>query len=101
MGRENIGLRSDFVLKVDLREFQAIYFDGSPPRVVVTLILKLVEMPRRAIIGSERVTADTTALGEDMSQVIRAFDKTLGKVLKRTVFWTLKTGEDRWGQRRA
>ena len=53
VGRENVGLRSDFVLKVELREFEAIYVNGTIPEVIVTLILKLVEIPRRAIIGSK------------------------------------------------
>ena len=32
VGRESVALRSDFVLKSELREFQAEYLDPGPPR---------------------------------------------------------------------
>src|SRR5512134_1789061 len=34
VGREGVGLRPDYVLKTDLREFEAIYEDGSPNPVI-------------------------------------------------------------------
>ena len=99
VGRESIGLRSDFVLKVEVREFQAVYYDGTTARVVVTLILKLVEMPRRAIIGYKRVNHVTQAQSDSLESIIEAFDDALGKVLKRSVEWSLVTGEEAWRAR--
>ena len=99
VGRENIGLRSDFVLKVEVREFQAVYQDDAPAEVVVTMILKLVQMPRRAIIGYKRVNHVTQAQSPSLDAIIAAFDDTLGKVLKRSVEWTLVTGEQAWVER--
>jgi cholesterol transport system auxiliary component len=99
VGRENVGLRADLVLKVELREFEAIYVDDMTPEVLVTFILKLVEIPRRAIIGAVRISAHVTAQAEGLTSVIDAFDIALGKVLKRSVEWTLLTGERNWQER--
>ncbi len=100
-GRENIGLRSDFVLKVELREFSALYRSESEAQVRVAMILKLVEMPQRTIIGSERFEAVSRADGQQLSSVVTAFDDALGKVLKRSVVWVLNNGEENWRAREA
>ena len=90
VGRKAIGLRSDYNLKTDLREFQAEYFDPSGvPTVRVRLNAKLVKLPQRAIVASKTIEASTLAEGKNIRQVIRAFDKALGKVLRHTVEWTL------------
>ena len=48
VGREGMGLRPDYVLKTDLREFEAIYEDGSPnPIIWVRINAKVVKMPSR------------------------------------------------------
>ncbi len=91
VGRKAIGLRSDFNLKVDLREFQAEYFDADGiPTIRVRWNAKLVQQPLRTIIASKTFEAAIRAEGKDMLQVILAFDKALGKVLRRTVEWTLR-----------
>ncbi|MGH6948783.1 MAG: ABC-type transport auxiliary lipoprotein family protein [Kiloniellales bacterium] len=93
VGRESVGLRPDFVLKTELREFQAEYFEPGAPKVHVVLNAKLVKMPERVIIGSESFEALSVADLDDMEAIIAAFDDALGKVLKRLVEWTLLTGE--------
>lgn len=93
VGRDVIGLRADFLLKSELREFQSEYFDGGPPRAHVALTVRLVQMPRRAIIGSESFEAVVQARADTMDAIIAAFDEALGKALRRLVEWTLITGE--------
>ena len=92
-------MRSDFVLKVELREFAAFYRNENDAEVRVALILKLVEMPKRTIIGSERFEATSLADGQQLSSIVTAFDDALGKVLKRSVNWTLTRGEKNWRAR--
>lgn len=100
VGRENIGLRSDFILKTDLREFQAIYFEGTPPKVLVAFNLKLVKMPQRTIIGTVKLEQDALAASDTVDAVISAYDRALGKVLKKTVEWVLVTGQKVWAESR-
>jgi len=93
VGRESLGLRADFVLKLELREFQAEYNDAGQPSAHVRINAKLVKMPQRAIVGSERFEASVPASSDTMDAIIEAFDDALGAALKRLVGWTLQTGQ--------
>ncbi|MFQ6017313.1 MAG: ABC-type transport auxiliary lipoprotein family protein [Kiloniellaceae bacterium] len=93
VGREAVGLRADFVLKTELREFQAEYFEGEVPKVRVAITAKLVQMPKRAIIGSQSFDHSVAAEADRMDAIVKAFDAALGKVLRRLVEWTLITGQ--------
>ncbi|MDA0367561.1 MAG: ABC-type transport auxiliary lipoprotein family protein [Proteobacteria bacterium] len=93
VGRQTIGLRSDFNLKTELREFQAEYGNpNQPPMVHVRLSALLIQQPRREIIASENFDAKVAAASTSMEDVILAFDDALGKVIRRTVEWSLTTG---------
>jgi len=93
VGRDSVALRADFVLKTELREFQAEYFTGEIPQIHVGMTARLVKMPRRAIIGSESFEARVQAKADVMVDIVDAFDEALGKVLRRIVEWSLVTGE--------
>jgi cholesterol transport system auxiliary component len=91
VGREAIGLRPDYLLKTDLREFAAIYDGDNPvPHVWVKIIAKLVKMPERRIIASTTSEAKSKAAGSKFTDVIDAFDDALGTVLKDVVMFTLE-----------
>lgn len=92
VGRESAGLRSDFVLKTELREFQAEYFEPGPPKVRVRLIAKLVEMPERIIVATSAKEFVVTSKSNTLSDIVDAFDEALGKSLRRIVEWTLIAG---------
>ena len=112
VGREQIGLRSDFVLKSDLREFQAEYDGAIPdgatalaatywaPWARVRVNLKLVKMPQREIVATETFERRVRARSNTMTDIIASFDEALGKTLKSAVVWTLKTGEKYKSRRR-
>ena len=95
VGREATGLRSDFVLKTDLRDFHAEY-DGdparSPARVQVRIAAKLVRMPRRLIVAGDTFEAEVKAESPAFSDAIKAFDHALDMVMRRIVEWTLRQG---------
>ena len=91
VGRQAVGLRSDYNLKTELREFQAEYFEADGiPTVRVRLNVKLVKQPRRTIIASRNFEATVKADGTEMHQIILAFDGALGKVLRRIVEWVFR-----------
>ena len=97
VGRQSIGLRSDFNLKSELREFQAEYLNGAnaAPSVRVRLNAKIIKQPRREIMASKNFEAVFPARNASMEAIIEAFDEALGKVLKRLVEWTLTTANTR------
>ena len=90
VARQGIDLRADYVLKTELREFQAEYTGGSDiPEIWVRLNAKLVRMPARVIVASQNFEARLTSGGAAMIDIIFAFDETLNKVLKKSVVWTM------------
>jgi len=89
VGREAVGLRSDYVLKTELREFQAEYQSGRPV-VHVRIIAKLVKMPQRTIIDWTSEDHVIPATSDTMEAIVEAFDEALGSTLKRIVEWTLR-----------
>jgi cholesterol transport system auxiliary component len=94
VGREAIGLRPDFILKTDLREFEAIYKGDNPvPTVWVRMNAKVVQMPDRRIIASETFGSEMPAKGGALKDVVEAFDEALGRVLKQIVLFTLAAPE--------
>jgi len=93
VGRQAIGLRSDFNLKSELREFQAEYGGDKVPTVRVRINAKIIRQARRQIIASRTFEKQVKAKGSSMAAVIRAFDNALGKILKRIVGWTLITAD--------
>ena len=110
VGREAIGLRADYLLKTEVREFQAEY-DGTkigsgktttiskkPPEVRVRINAKLVKMPQRSIIASQTFENLVKSDENSMESIIASFDDALGKALKDIVVWALTNGEARWTQ---
>ncbi|MDH3737838.1 MAG: ABC-type transport auxiliary lipoprotein family protein [Alphaproteobacteria bacterium] len=93
VGRESLGLRADFVLKLELREFQAEYTATGLPDAHVRLNAKIVKMPQRTIIGSESFEAKVGANADRIEDIVAAFDEALGKSLKDLVIWTLQIGQ--------
>jgi cholesterol transport system auxiliary component len=91
VAREAIGLRANYVLQVDLRNFEAMYFYGGTPIVHVRVVAKLVRMPDRQIIGVGTFERCVRARADKVRSVVEAFDQALGSVIKRLVGWTLKT----------
>ena len=94
VGRESLGLRSDFVLKTELREFQAEFKQGESPVVNAELNVRLVQMSQRAIIGYQRIGRVVPAASDRLEDIVVAFDEALGKVFKRLGEWVLIAGEE-------
>lgn len=90
VGREDANLRSDYLLKPELREFQAEYTSGGAPVANVHINAKLVKMPQRTIIAGANFQHKAQASGDNMSAIVEAFDEALGKVLKKLVDWTMR-----------
>ena len=107
VGRDSIGLRSNIVLKTELREFQAEYDrkpesgqaqggatgSGMAPNIHVRISAKLVKMPQRIIVASRTFEHARPAEKNSMESIIVAFDAALGKTLKDVVIWTLTEGD--------
>ena len=94
VGMESIGIKPDYLLKTDLREFQAVYAEGSEiPFVHVRVSILLVRMPDRRIVASTSTEQKVEAAGTGFTDIIDAFDTALGSVLRDIVVFTLTQGQ--------
>lgn len=93
VSRDSAALRPDFLLKIDLREFQAEYFDPGHPTVHVRLSMRLVRMPERVILASFTHAEQVPAERGDLRAIAEAFDEALGRAMRRAVEWTMRTGD--------
>lgn len=92
VGRQAIGLTSDYTLVTDLREFQAQKGEATdtPLTILVQLNMKIVREPRGLIVASQSFAHEVETASTDMSDVVRAFDEALGKTMARAVDWALR-----------
>lgn len=93
VGRQSIGLRSDYNLKTELREFQAeTSINNRVNKVRVRINAKIVKLPKRTIIGSKSFEYIEEVRNKGgIKDIVIAFDAAAGRVFKHLVEWTLIT----------
>lgn len=90
VGRQSAVLRADYTLLLDLREFQAEYRTGEAvPLAHVRLNAKLIRLPQRVIVATRNADSSIRAESGQLNAIVRAFDESLGNVLKDIVEWAL------------
>jgi cholesterol transport system auxiliary component len=83
-------LRADFILKTEIRHFEAVY--DSPnglPDVWAAINVRLVNPSNRDIVAQSAFERRRQALANDVPSVIAAFDEALGGVMRDIVVWTV------------
>jgi len=87
VGRDAAGLKPDYILQSDLRDFEAVYQGGAgaAPVAHVQLIAKLVQMPDRRITRTVSADASVAAASKDLPAIVTAFEQALGQVLSKIV----------------
>jgi cholesterol transport system auxiliary component len=89
VGRDSAGLRADFILETDLRDFTAVYDSpNARPRIMVALTLKLIKIPDRKIVAQHTVTRQQPAAGTTIPDIIQAFNAALSGAVEEAVRWT-------------
>jgi cholesterol transport system auxiliary component len=84
VGRDAVGLRPDFVLQSDLRDFQAEY-SGGAPTAHLRLSAKLVRMPDRRIVANILTEQKVAAAGSSLADIVAAFDRAAGQAFEEVV----------------
>lgn len=89
--RESIGLRADFILKTEIRHFEALYDSpNGPPVVWVAIITRLVAPSGREIVAQSSFERREQASANEIPRIVLAFDEALGAVIKDIVVWTAR-----------
>jgi cholesterol transport system auxiliary component len=88
--RESVGLRADFILKTEIRHFEAVYDSpNGPPDVWAAINVRLVNPSNRDIVAQSSFEQRQRASANDVPSIIAAFDEALGGVVKDIVVWTV------------
>jgi len=89
VGRHSVNLRTAYTLLTDLREFQSELSPDGYPLAHVRINAKLVRFPDRIIVATFSADEKIRAVGGKLEHVVQAFDKALGRALKKIVNWGL------------
>jgi cholesterol transport system auxiliary component len=86
--------RTDFALRLDVRNFEAVYDQGAEaaPVVVVRLRAVLTRNSDRTVAGEQLIEARVRADDNRVSAISRAFDAAAADVIGRLVTWTNQQG---------
>lgn len=92
IARESLALRADYILRPELRHFEAEYGGGGAPSAHVQIGAKLVKMPERNIVAQQRVDTRALARENQVPAIVEAFDTALHESMRKLVDWTLDAG---------
>lgn len=91
VGRDTEGLKSDYLLVSDIRDFQARYAaPDTPPTAVVRIVAKLIASRTRTIVMSTDARSEIQASQNNVASVIAAFNQALTSVQQKIVDATLR-----------
>ncbi len=89
------GVRGDFALRLTLYDFQSEYGPrDDAPSVVMALNAKLVRLPRRDIVASREFTATSPVVGDEIADVVAAFDAVVAETTAALIDWTVREAGD-------
>jgi cholesterol transport system auxiliary component len=88
VGRDAVGLRPDYVLQSELRDFQAEYA-GAAPTAHLRLAAKLVRMPDRRIVANILTEQRVAAAGISLAEIVQAFDRAASEAFQDVVIRVL------------
>jgi cholesterol transport system auxiliary component len=90
VGRDTEGLKSDYLLVTDIRDFQAQYDAAdAPPKIVVRIVAKLVAARTRTIVRTIDAHAEVQTTQNSIPASIDAFNQAMASVQGQIVDWAL------------
>ncbi|KIC37111.1 hypothetical protein RA27_21775 [Ruegeria sp. ANG-R] len=94
VGRSTVGLRADYVIAPDLREFQGIVVseteNSKTVRVEVRINIKIIDEYEDKIIASSSFQEAVLATSDKTPDLVEAFDVALGKTMRDAVEWSIR-----------
>ncbi|CUH47524.1 ABC-type transport auxiliary lipoprotein family protein [Ruegeria atlantica] len=94
VGRSTVGLRADYVIVPDLREFQGFVVsdvEGTKTiRVEVRMNIKIIDEYEDKIIASSSFREVVASASDATPDLVRAFDEALGKTMRDAVEWSVR-----------
>lgn len=97
IGSAQSGLRADYALAIDLRDFQ-LEIHGGAAQAVVRFQANLLDYTSNRVLATRSFSAQTPSAGADAANAFVAFEKTLDTVIPQLVEWTLQQGNSERGK---
>ena len=95
VARPGAGVRGDFHLQTELRDFQSVYVSAGRPEVRVEIYAKLVKSADGTVVAARAFRQTAEPATEDVSSVADAFGVALSRASDEIVGWTLASGNAR------
>lgn len=90
VGRESAGIRADYVLETELRNFEAFYaVPDTAPVVRVAIMAKLLNPMSRDVAASMESHNEAQAAANTMASITAAFTQATGATVQAIVAWAL------------
>jgi cholesterol transport system auxiliary component len=94
VGRQASGMRGDFALLLDIRQFEAVYADpAQAPAATIEVQAKLLANPSSRVLASRTFRVAVPASDAKIPAVMVAFDGAMAQAIGEIVGWTLVTGQ--------
>ncbi|WP_377194160.1 ABC-type transport auxiliary lipoprotein family protein [Ruegeria meonggei] len=94
VGRSTVGLRADYVIVPDLREFQGLVVSDventKTIRVEVRMNIKIIDEFDDKIIASDSFREYIVSASDQTPDLVKAFDEALGKTMRDAVEWSVR-----------
>lgn len=100
VGTSGSGLRADYSLTIELREFTVDYRDGIP-HATIGLNAKLVNFVTNRVLFARTFRSEAPMADSSADAANQAFEQTLNNLLPQMVDWTLENGEVDWKKHEA
>ncbi len=91
IGSAQSGLRADYALAIDLRDFQLEIHAGAA-QAAVRFQANLLDYTSNRVLATQSFSAQTPAAGTDAANAFVAFETALDTVIPQLVEWTLHEG---------
>ncbi len=94
VGRSTVGLRADYVIVPDLREFQGMVVgetqDSKTVKIDVRINIKIIDEFEDKIIASDSFQEQVISASDQTPDLVRAFDDALGATMRDAVEWSVR-----------
>ncbi len=91
IGSAQSGLRADYALAIELRDFQLEVHAGTA-QAVVRFQANLLDYTSNRVLATQSFTAQAPATGADAANAFVAFETALNTVIPQLVEWTFREG---------
>jgi cholesterol transport system auxiliary component len=91
VGSSASGLRADYALAIELRDFQLEVNGGAHAQI--RLQVRLLDYTSNRVLAAQAFTAEAPAASSDAASAFAAFQAALDRIVPELVDWTLREGD--------